>query len=143
MPPPQPKALLCACVGFFWFMFYQQCHTPIQENAWQRVRLGPTAPEPYTASKRRGVGLGAMLDPKCHRFVGHNTGAWTQPAWGHTLTHHRQAAPSSTAAHGETKSPFCDARMKEAFYKDFRACSPSGLYVFFNRPNGFKIFPLN
>lgn len=42
----------------------------------------------------------------------------TWPAQGHTLTHHGQAAPSSTAAHRETKSPFYDARMKEAIYKD-------------------------
>lgn len=48
------------------------------------------------------------------------------------LAHHKQAALSSTAACGETKSPFGDARMKEAFYKDFRVCSPSGLYGFFS-----------
>lgn len=75
-----------------------------------------------------------------HPSVGQSLGTHTRPAQGHVLAHHKQAALSSTAACGETKSPFGDARMKEAFYKDFRVCSPSGLYVFFQQTKLFQNF---
>ena len=131
---------LCLCGGFWGFMGNAGCcsrpQTPPASEMRGRERSFALQPLNLAQLRSEGDRVWGL------RWLPNATHLW-DTAQGHALAHHGQAAPSSTAAREETKSPFCDARMKEAFYKDFRACSPSGLYGFPDRPNDFKIFPLN
>lgn len=108
-PHHNQRHFFALVLGFFWGLFYQQRSlliltpsTSSQGNAWQGARFGPTAAEPHTASKRKGVGLGVMLAPKCGTRCGDT----------HTASLGQRARTPRT---GSTEQHSCSRGNKKSF----------------------------